>query len=172
MTHGLADDRPCATGSVLCCPQKTRRRVNVGGWGVSDPPFCAGRLRPGSLTRGSLTPKVSARRSRRCLRRCFPRSVDVTAGTRTTRDRSTFGLRAANNADAVAITSFSIKRCSAPCNARRVAPPTRVVRAWPSGLDSASAPLAVRPLRDGHWGLSLDGVRTSRMSGIARVTRS
>jgi uncharacterized protein DUF3667 len=50
-------------------------------------------------------------------------------------------------------------------------PPTRVVRAWPSGLDDASAPLAGRPLRDGHW-VCLDGVRTSRMSGIAHRTRS
>jgi len=30
MTHGLADDRPRATGGVLCCPQRTRRRVNAG----------------------------------------------------------------------------------------------------------------------------------------------
>jgi hypothetical protein len=58
----------------------------------------------------------------------------------------------------VAITSLSIKRCSAPCKARRVAPPTRVVRAWPSGLDGASAPLAGGQLRDGHSLCGLDVV--------------
>jgi len=41
--------------------------------GRERPSLCAARLRPSSLTRGSLTPQVSARRSRRCLRRCFPR---------------------------------------------------------------------------------------------------
>jgi hypothetical protein len=39
MTHGLADDRPRATGGVLCRPQMARRRVNAAGWGVSDPRF-------------------------------------------------------------------------------------------------------------------------------------
>ena len=48
----------------------------------------------------------------------------------------------------VAVTHSSFELCSAPCKARRFAPPTRVVRAWPSGLDGACAQLAGRQLRD------------------------
>ena len=41
-----------------------------------------------------------------------------------------------------AITQRSLELCSASCKARRFAPPKRVVRAWPSGLDGACAQLA------------------------------
>jgi hypothetical protein len=49
---------------------------------------------------GLLTPQVSARRSRRCWRRCFPAAAEASQPESDTRDRSIFGLRAANNADA------------------------------------------------------------------------
>jgi hypothetical protein len=49
-----------------------------------------------------------------------------------------------------AITLRSVELCSTPCKARRFAPPTRVIRAWPSGLDAACAQLAGRRLRDGR----------------------
>ncbi len=140
--------------------------------GRERPSFCAARLRPGLLTRGSLTPQVSARRSRRCLRKCFPRSVGVTAGTRALVIGRLAVCARRTNADAVAITTLSIKRCSAPCKARRVAPPTRVVRAWPSGLDGASAPLSGGPLRNGHSCGCLEIGTAIRMSGIAGQTRS
>jgi len=41
-----------------------------------------------------------------------------------------------------AITQWSLELCSAACKARRFAPTTRAVRAWPSGLDAACAQLA------------------------------
>jgi hypothetical protein len=47
-----------------------------------------------------------------------------------------------------------------------------VIRAWPSGLDGAYAPLAGRPLRDGPSCVRLTVARMIRMSGIASPTRS
>ena len=172
MTHGLADDRACARGGVLCCPQRTRRTCQCRRLGRERPSLCAGRLRPGSLTRGSLTPQVSARRSRRCLRRCFPRIVGVTAGTRTL----VIG-RLSVCARRTTLTPWPSRR-SASSGAQRRARlgALRRPRAWSArGLRALTTPPRRSP--EGHYvmatgGLCLDGVRTSRMSGIARVTRS
>jgi hypothetical protein len=76
--------------------------------------------------------------------------VGVTAGKRTVVIGQLLVCARRTKLTPVAITSFSIKRCSVPCKARRVAPPTRVVRAWPSGLDGASAPLA-----GGHYVMAI-----------------
>ena len=65
-----------------------------------------------------------------------------------------------------AITQESLELCSAACKARRFAPTTRVVRAWPSGLDAACAQLTGRQLRDGLY------VRLERTRGDACVRKS
>jgi len=65
-----------------------------------------------------------------------------------------------------AITEPSFELCSAPCKARRFAPPTRVVRAWPAGLDGACAQLAGQQLRDGR------DLRIQWKAGDASVRKS
>jgi len=68
-----------------------------------------------------------------------------------------------------AITHLSFELCSAPSKARRFASPTRVparARAWPSGLDGASAQLAELQLRDGH------SLRLESKPGDASVRKS
>jgi hypothetical protein len=56
MIHGLADDRPRAGRRSLLPPEEAPtcqcRRL-----GRERPSLCAARLRPGSLMRGSLTPR-------------------------------------------------------------------------------------------------------------------
>jgi hypothetical protein len=64
-----------------------------------------------------------------------------------------------------AITQPSVDLCSAPCKARRSAPPTRVPR-WPSGLDGACAQLAGLQWRDGH------SLRLESKPGDASVRKS
>ena len=83
MIHGLVNDRPPAPGGVLCCPQRKRRRVNAGGWGVSDPSLLIAvsdqrttsvlRLHAGLRPASALT--TSARRAEVSERATYPRIV-------------------------------------------------------------------------------------------------
>jgi hypothetical protein len=69
MIHGLADDRPRAPGRRSLLPAEEAPTCQCRRLGRERPSLCAARLRPGSLMRGSLTPQVSAKGSRRSLRR-------------------------------------------------------------------------------------------------------
>jgi hypothetical protein len=100
--------------------------------------------------RGSLTPQVSARRSRRCLRRSFPPSL--TYHSRKSEHSSSVNSQSACGDQKLTRGHHVVQHravLSAVQGSARCAAHAHV-RAWPSGLDGASAPLAGGPLRDGH----------------------
>jgi hypothetical protein len=114
-------------------------------------PF-ARRLRPRAVTRGSLTPYVpdvsvlsALSMSVVCVRAA--RVNYLNHGSLMSLRQTSLSIIRMNAIIFVdrcygeAITQRSLELCSAPCKARRFAPTTRVVCAWPSGLDVACAPL-------------------------------
>jgi hypothetical protein len=176
------DAQPCGdgrhrAGGVLCCPLPVRRCVTAGHWGVSDPAFSPANFAPRDGTE-SLTPQPSIR--------CLPSALSVsgaivgapavscrlcdrlamssgkTRSCRSGRSRVVSGARACVRPS----REESLELCSAACKARRFASTTRVVRAWPSGLDAACAQLAGRQLRDGLL------VRLERNPDDTRVRKS
>ena len=166
-------------GGVLCCPLSARRCCSVKRLGRERPWIFARRLRPRALTRGSLTPQLSIRCPPSALVRVHrlrprrPHVICVCDGLRHIAPETESLHRPADPRASVwlsgaraAITQSSFELCSAPCKARRFAPPTRVSA---RGLRALTAPARSSP--DGNCVMASTCV-SSGQPGDASVRKS
>jgi hypothetical protein len=142
-------------GGVLCCPQSARRCVSAEDWGVSDPPFQVPDFAPGRpdarvahapAAHLSLSRRLSgvhrlffraARRSSGCVTGCAYPPENETHG-RPVQWRTAAERQRSPRPSRIRALSCARRRARLVASLR----PTRVVRAWPSGLDGACAQLA------------------------------
>ena len=129
--------------------------VSVQGLGRERPSIFARRLRPRALTRGSLTPQLSICQCRRRLSRVHrpssaPPACHLGVSTDCSCPPGSESLHrpadrehlSGSGGSPAAITQPSFELCSAPCKARRFAPPTRVSA---RGLRALTAPARSSP---------------------------